>query len=216
MRSIIGFLSISLAVLLSLTACQPDETGVVKKNKKVFVELNTHGVQPGPEDAPGIIFVDTPGNKCKKGTAKKGCIFFAADEDGSITFTIKGEPGEKSCSSPSVKRVISKIELTDTDKTPGPEPTDKGDFSIDRSVHPLPAQYRDDGFPQLDLDTGIVFKESNQSAVGSTRVKLENLNKSDVPDPEGVNIWYKVTLATCDTPREYWVTDPRIENGGMN
>jgi hypothetical protein len=218
MRTFIQILSISLAVIFTLTACKPGDVGVTKKNKKVFVELKTQGVQPGPADNPGVIFVETPGNKCKKGTDKKGCIYFAADEEGSITFTIKGEPGDaRSCSAPSTKEVISKIELTDTDKTPGgPEPTEKGDFSIDRATHPMPAKYKDDGFPQLDIHTGIVFEENNHSAVGRTKVKLENLNKSNVPNPQGLNIWYKVTLTTCDTPHEYWVTDPRIENGGMD
>lgn len=206
-------------MLFLLAACDPKDEVGPKKSKDVPVVLDTQGVNSGPENNPGVIIVgDSPGEKCKKGTAKKGCIYFAPDEDGAITFSVKGQAPNRSCTAPSAKNgaVITKIELTDTDLTPGPVPTEKGDFSIDRSQHPLAAKYKDDGFPALVLNTGIVFEENNVSKVGMTTVKITNLNKSNVDNPQGVNIWYKVTLATCKTPRGFWVTDPRIENGGMN
>ncbi len=175
--------------------------------KAASVELQPIG-QPGTVAVPGNINVISNNNGCVRGAgARMGCVNFATDELGTITFKLQGAPGPKSCSPGGA--VITKIRLTDTDAGVGP--SEEGDFTT--SSFPLPVAIRDGGFPELDIADGVVYEAASLD-VGLNEITISNINHNDAALGV-VDIWYEVTVSRCSDGK-IWVVDPRLENEGMN
>jgi len=159
------------------------------------------------------------GNKgCNKGQGnKKGCINFPEDSIGLIKFYMGPEKQIRTCSDPSTKWVISKVELsdhgyrvvdeTDSNKT---KVSDKGIFETSHLPH---QKYLEDIFPQYDQSTGFLYVAPTPLE-GVSQVTILNLNNNDNAD--GVkDIWYRVSAAKCGSdPVEVLISDPRLENEG--
>ncbi len=177
--------------------------------KSATIEFTPTGT-PGDPASPGSLLVNSNNNGCTRGSGdRKGCVRFAADDAGIITFALIGQPKPKACASAGIERVITKIELTDTDAGTGP--SDKGDFTA--GSYPLPDEIRDDAFPELDIDTGVVYQAADVES-GLNRIKLSDINSHDAT--LGVqHLWYRVTVSRCSDGK-IWVADPRLENDGMN
>ena len=203
--------SLSVVIICLFVACEKESDAEFNKIIHPKIDLNPTG-PGGPLNNPGSFNINTPNNGCKKGSGQKlGCVRFAAGQSGTIIFAINGNAEGKTCAQNDA-RVITKIKLSATDSNPGPQPSDKGDFSADS--YPMPAMFETDGFPELDITTGVVW-EANDDHSAISRVAIQNLNTSSNPDPQGVNFWYEVTVKKCSSDT-YWVTDPRGENDGMN
>lgn len=202
-----------LLLLIVLNACEKMPPSVAFASptwKFVTVEFNIQG-NPGDAAAPGILVVNSGNNGCARGSGnKKGCVSFKVDEVGSITFALLGQPVAKTCGS-GVNRVITKIEITDTDKTPGAVPTDKGDFGT--ANYPLPVTVKTEAFPELNISNGVVYASADLQS-GLNRVKITNKNSHAVASGFK-DYWYKVTVSRCSDGK-IWVADPRAENEGMN
>ena len=210
MRLYIKLVTFSLLILAVSAACVSKQVATVKVNKAAVIDLNPTG-PAGPITNPGIFNINTPNNGCVRGSGpRKGCVRFTANEDGTITFALNGSAPAKSCDQHAM-RVITKIELTATDASPGSQPSPKGDFSS--SSYPMAAMFKTYGFPALNVNTGVVYAETATQA-GVSKVVVENKNTSINPAPGGVIIWYKVTVKKCSDGK-FWVTDPRAENDGM-
>ena len=183
-------------------------------DKPAYVNLNPTG-QGGLKDSPTEFKVLTSNRGCIKGSGeKKGCVRFTDNEYGKITFGLKGQgaPVVTCAGANDPTKVITKIELSAIGDTSGPQPSSKGNFKS--SSYPMAKKYRDEGFPALDIDTGVVYEETVDN-LRKDKVAITNINFSNVPHPKGLNIWYRVTVKECGKD-EYWVTDPRVENDGMN
>ena len=213
MYQLLKIVTFTLLTLVVLAACKPMVGAMPKVPNPAIIDLNPTG-PAGPIDNPGGFQVETPNRGCLKGSGlKKGCVRFAADEDGTITFALNGRSPAKTCDQNAV-RVITKIELTATDLETDPvyQPSPKGNFTT--SSYPLAEKYRDEGFPALDIDTGAVYEETVADPA-KNKIAINNINDSNVSNPAGLNVWYQVTVKRCGQ-EEYWVTDPRFENDGMN
>lgn len=157
----------------------------------------------------GEIRAVTNGQGCTKGqgneTKKKGCIKFAEDDFGLVTFSLGAQ--SKTCAHPGTKWVISMVELTGKGyKLDGGVLSNKGIFE---DQLPL-ADWIKASFPQVDQATGILYA-AYPPYNGATRVTSLNLNNNT--DPE--DIWYRVTVAECGEDTDVvLVTDPRFENEG--
>jgi len=157
----------------------------------------------------GEIIVTVTDGDCKKGKGdKKGCIRFATNHIGLITFAT--DKKAQTCSDGYKKWVITKIELTDKGLvyTDG-KVSEKGVFEDNPSL----PDWLEDAFPQLVKSTGVLY-EASAELDGVTQVTSLNLNNNDTT--LGVkDIWYRVSVAKCGTnPVEFMVTDPRFENDG--
>jgi hypothetical protein len=212
MRSFHKIFAISLVPLFVLTACQPDAPFVASFApawKAAKIELNPTGT-PTLSGTPGNIIIISDNNGCKKGAGvRKGCVHFAQDEVGTLTFTLQGAPGPKSCG-PGAPNVITRIRLTDTDASNGTSPSEKGDFT---SSYPLPEEIRDEAFPELTIADGVVY-EASSLEFGLNEITISNINGHDA-SLGTVNFWYEVTVSRC-SDGAVWATDPRGENEGMN
>jgi hypothetical protein len=213
MYQLLKIVTFTLLTLVVLTACKPKVGAMTKVPNPADIDLNPIG-QPGPIGDPGKFSVHTPNRGCVRGSVNgNGCVRFKANENGTIIFALNGQAHAKTCADSAV-RVISEIKLTTTDATPGPQPSDKGDFTSPTS-YPLAAKYQTYGFPNLKIATGEVFPGIS-AETAKNRVVITNLNTTNLPGPPpGRNIWYQVTVKRC-SDNLYWVTDPRFENDGMN
>lgn len=214
MRSFHKTFVFSLVSLFVLTACQPYTVIILHSApawKAATIELQPTGV-PTLVGPPGTININSGNNGCINGAgAKKGCVRFAQDELGTLTFKLHGAPGPKSCGAPGAPNVITKIRLTDTDAGGGAVPSAKGDFTAGR--YPLPIALKDEGFPELTIANGVVYK-ATALEFGLNEITISNINGHDA-SLGTVNFWYEVTVSRC-SDGAVWATDPRGENEGMN
>ena len=214
MYQLLKIVTFTLLTLVVLTACKPKVSNI---KKQAVINLVPKG-QPIPI-GPGEIEILPPNQGCERGSVNgNGCVRFKANENGTIIFALNGQAPVNVCKPGpgGAVRVISEIKLTTTDLTPGPKPSDKGDFTS--SSYPLDVKYQTYGFPNLIIATGEVFPGMS-AETAKTRVVITNLNTTNLPGPPpGRSIWYQVTVKGCvETPEpEYWRTDPRFENDGMN
>lgn len=211
MSSYIKLISLSIVIISLFTACGNDNNVETHSTKNAKINLNPTG-PGGPIDNPGGFNINTPNNGCTKGSGQKlGCVRFASGQSGTIIFAINGNSAGKTCAQ-NAARVITKIQLTATDANPGSQPSSKGDFAA--GSYPMLPMFKTDGFPELDITTGVVWAaDADNPAI--SRIVVQNLNTSSNPDPAGVDFWYQVTVKNCSSDR-YWVSDPRGENEGMN
>ncbi|MDX2416700.1 MAG: hypothetical protein QNK19_04480 [Xanthomonadales bacterium] len=213
MRSYIKIISLSFVFVSLFAACGGENDVDIDKIRKPQINLNPVGPAK-PIGSPGKFNITTKNQGCKKGRGEKdGCVRFGPNQSGYIIFAINGNSAGKTCAEHAA-RVISKIQLTTTDASPDKQLSDKGDF--EPTSYPLDRMFRDDGFPEVDITTGVVY-EATYANPGISRVEIKNLNTSSVDDPQGVDYWYQVTVEKCtNNPNKYWVSDPRGENDGMD
>ena len=161
-----------------------------------------------PNKNQGILTTDKVNQGCNNGQGlKKGCIKFPLDSIGAITFALRNKVNN--CNDSGTQWVITKIELSHQGfDLPGGTISDKGIFEGN-----LPP-WLVDSFPAFEGDDdGILFEASDPQADGLTRVTTLNLNSNT----GGVqNIWYRVSVSSCGDDPVVLVSDPRLENGGMN
>ena len=169
-----------------------------------------------PQDS-GFLKVDEP-NKCKKG-GHDGCLLFEEKTIGQIRFYLPGSQNEfKTCED--TENVITKIELT----TYGADDSNEAKKGVfieslgEKKLHPWLKKY---AFPSVDLNTGIVFEASVETA--NAMVWLNNQNSQsheDEGDDDKLSFWYRVTVTACTKNDEgkhaTWVTEPRGDNEGKN
>jgi len=151
-------------------------------------------------NAPGELRAINNGKNCVNNW-HEGCMLFEEDKIGLIKFYLPGSFNKvKDCDK--AQSVITQVKLTTTG-------TDsKGDFT----VFPLDDWIKNDAFPGVDVNDGIIYQETKD--VARTQVWLVNMNSH--PASEGhKQFWYEVTATDCASG-ETWVTDPRGENTGMN
>lgn len=173
--------------------------------------FNQYEVVFKPQPGKGEVNVVTDGYNCKKGNGnqaeKKGCINFAEDYFGLITFRVGNSP--RTCAISGTQWVISKIELSDkgyllNDGTI----SNKGIFAGEDV-----APWVKSAFPQITGAAGVLY-EADPPKTGATHVTTLNLNNNAAA--EGAkDIWYRVSIASCkDDSDVVLVTDPRFENEG--
>jgi hypothetical protein len=137
----------------------------------------------------------------------EGCMNFDVNTTGVITFYLPGPQSQMTCDDPAVNKVITKIELTDKPLQGNPT-SPKGDFTGGLAGDWL----KTFAFPQVDKSTGVLYLAD--IATGLARITLVNMNSH----PAGLgekSFWYQVTVTSCDG-KNYWVTDPRGDNKGLN
>ena len=155
-------------------------------------------------------------HQCKKDT-HPGCLFFERNTLVHVIFHLPGSKNQgKDCSE--TENVITKIEVTATAANEGTS-VNKGDF--DRST-PLPAWLKENAFPDINLDTGIIYQEKVLD-VARSRQLVTNLNNHLNPSEGTVEVksfWYKITVTACaeneDGTHRTWVSDPRGDNEGRH
>jgi len=213
MRSFIKIMTSCFVIAVFVTACGGEIDAGAGSVIDPKIDLNPVG-PAGSANKPGKFKITTPNMGCKRGKGERlGCVRFGPGQSGHIIFAINGNAAARTCEEHAA-RVISKIQISATDENPGEEPSDKGDF--EDSSYPLDEKFKTHGFPDIDINTGIVWEAGDDNPAAS-RVKIENRNSSDVDDPRGVDFWYQVTVEKCsESSNRYWVTDPRGENDGMN
>jgi len=212
MRKHLSTIVVGLLILVVTAACAPGKVALSRVEKNAVIDLNPTGPS-GPITNPGTFNINTPNNGCVRGSGQRnGCVRFTANEDGTIIFALNGNSPPRTCDQ-NASRVISKIQFTATDAEgdPDSQPSAKGDFGS--SSYPLAEEFKTEGFPALNVDTGIVY-EGTDNNPAKNKVVIENKNASKVTNPVGRIIWYQVTVKKCSADA-YWVTDPRIENDGM-
>ena len=171
-----------------------------------FSQVKFYSVKLVPQGISGLLKVEK-NNKCNKGP-HQGCLLFEEDRLGLIRFYLPGSKKMiKKC--PQANQVITKIELT-TLGVGGSDEADKGVFT---GPFPLANWLKDDAFPNVDLDTGIVYEAALADA--GTQAWLINLN-SHATSAGVFSFWYRVTATDCAIPANEWVTDPRGDNEGIN
>lgn len=191
----------TLGLLLSLVASQA--FGVVKDYEILLT----------PQGASGTLGVHLAFGQSCAGNPHDGCMNFATDTVGVISFRVRGNPNGLTCTNPSApskvaKQVITKIELTDK-PSGGSGTSPKGDFSGGLADTWL----KKFAFPQVVQGTGVLYDVSYNN--GLARMTLVNLNSH--PEQSGSKpFWYKVTVTDCADPINTWATDPRGDNKGSN
>ncbi len=200
-----GFIAIFI-----LAACDPGSSAQVmvrdSKWKAAIIKLTPTG-PPGTVGSPGS--VNLPGNDSCASVAL-GCVKFARENTGTITFVLAGSPEVQTCSDAGVQRVITKIEFTD--KVSGADP-EKGDFYAS-AANPLPGVIKTQAITALDVDSGEAYSKPDHTQ-GETWVNLINVNGPGAVDSGGKTLWWRVTISDCSDGK-IWMTDPRLVNGGMD
>ena len=176
-----------------------------------FVPEVIKAVKLVPQGIGENLKVDKP-NQCRK-DKHEGCLLFERGKLGRILFHLPGSKNQnKYC--PDADHVITKIEATaySTDAT-------KGDFT---GPFPLPGWLKENAFPDIDLDTGIVY-EAGSLNVARSQEWITNLNDHENPIEEAdviKSFWYRVTVTACNANQDgthtAWVSDPRGDNEGKN
>jgi hypothetical protein len=199
----------TLAMCLLVVACVMSTTAQGARNFKEYSV--TFKAQPSK----GELSADTDGQGCAKGPGnqlkKKGCIRFEVDDFGLITFQVGSQPKPRTCANPGTQWVISKIELSDRGyQLAGGEISNKGIFED----HLPLGSWVKESFPEMTEATGYLY-EADPPNTGLTHVTRLNLN--DNPDDEPKDIWYRVSVASCEEGSDVvLVTDPRFENDGTS
>jgi hypothetical protein len=171
-------------------------------------QLETYSVKLKPKVG-GVLEVDKS-NKCNQGKEHPGCLVFKEDKIGLIRFYLNGSNKYKVNKCPpdgTASKVITEIQLTAEGEGGDPQAV-KGDFT----VFPLPSWIENDAFPNVKLNTGIVYQAALADA--RTQAWLINMNSHDAGTIK--SFWYKVTATDCANPANTWVTDPRGDNEGIN
>lgn len=204
-----GFIAIFI-----LAACDPGPSAHVMVRdwtwKAATIDLAPTG-QPGdPMSPPGSVTL--PANQgCTSGSGPRlGCVKFAREDTGTLTFALVGSHEIKTCSDAGVQRVITKIEFTDRASGTDPE---KGDFYAS-VTNPLPSVLKTQAITALDVNSGEAYFKSNHTQ-GETRVNLINVNGPGAVSAGGKTLWWRVTISKCSNGH-IWRTDPRLVNGGMD
>lgn len=176
--------------------------------KNYAVEFKAH-------PAKGELRAVTDGQGCNKGQGnqlkKKGCVRFAEDEFGLITFQVGAQPQARTCANSGTHWVISKIELSGQGyQLSGGVISNKGIFDDHLPLD----DWLKNAFPQVDPLTGVLY-EADPPNTGVTHVTSLNLNNNANTDPR--DIWYRVSVASCAEGSDVvLVTDPRFENDGTS
>lgn len=203
-----GFIAIFI-----LAACDPGSSAQVmvrdSKWKAAIIVLQPTG-QPGPPTAPGNVKLPPGAGAPSCPPAARGCVKFARENTGTITFVLAGSPEVQTCSDAGVQRVITKIEFTD--KVSGADP-EKGDFYAS-AANPLPGVIKTQAITALDVDSGEAYSKPDHTQ-GETWVNLINVNGPGAVDSGGKTLWWRVTISDCSDGK-IWMTDPRLVNGGMD
>lgn len=167
-------------------------------------------VKPGQ----GVLMPHSQSQGCSRGQGeRKGCVKFATDTIGQITFSLLGNPATHKCSDPGTKYVITKIELSHEGylvaAKPSPVISEKGIFDPDPAWQ-IPG-WLQDAFPGIS-SKGVAYSASKEDA--SNQATIINLNNQ--PNAKGGNekdIWYRVSVTDCNDG-SVLRSDPRFENDG--